>query len=293
MNAGRVNLLLIENSDSDAARLAAMLEEASPSGFETVSVAGTAQAMAHLETRRPDCVVIDLGLSEAEGLGVVERLAAGSPRVALIVLTAREDEDFGIATIQTGASDYLSTVALDGKQLARSIRFAVLRKRFETSLAEAQSIAHLGSWEMDLASSTVTWSRELARLFGFDPTDKPTYEALVQRTHPDDRLGAIRAIRATLTELAPYVVEHRLLLPDGSVRWVRARGRIEVDAAGHPLSLLGTAQDITDQKTSDEALLHQALHDSLSGLPNRLLLLDRIGHALEKLARGPSTVGVI
>ena len=96
-----------------------------------------------------------------------------------------------------------------------------------------------------------------------------------------------------MDEFIPFKVEHRIVLRHGMVRWVRSRGRVERDATGEPLRLLGTALDITEQKAAEAALLHQALHDPLTGLPNRLLLLDRLSQALHRLARQPWTVGVI
>ena len=165
--------------------------------------------------------------------------------------------------------------------------------RSETSLAEAQSIARIGSWEVDLVTNHVSWSRELYRLFDFGLDEEPSHEALIERTHPEDQASAIEAIVTAMDDFTPFVIEHRLLLADGTIRWIRARGRLEVDAAGRPERLHGTAQDITDQRTAEEALVHQAFHDPLSGLPNRLLFRDRLSQALKRLSREPSTVGVI
>ncbi len=77
------------------------------------------------------------------------------------------------------------------------------------------------------------------------------------------------------------------------MRWIRARGRVELGADGRPERLLGTAQDITAQKAAADALIHQGLHDALTGLPNRRLLVDRIDQALVRLTRAPAMVGLI
>jgi diguanylate cyclase (GGDEF)-like protein/PAS domain S-box-containing protein len=292
-SAGRTTLLLVEADDSDADRLGVLLGEAALGAFEVVRVTTLADATTYLKGKTADCALVALALPDAEGLSIVERLADQAPAVALVILTGREEHELGEAAIESGACDYISKSALEGKFLVRSIRHAILRKRAETSLAEAQSIAQLGSWELDLGTHSVTWTRELSRLFGFPLDEKPTYEALIERTHPDDRQSTIAAVQATLEELSPFVVDHRLLLPDGTVRWVRGRGRVELDGDGRPQRLFGTAQDITEQKKAEDALQYQALHDPLSGLPNRLLFLDRLGQALKRLARQPSVVAAI
>jgi diguanylate cyclase (GGDEF)-like protein/PAS domain S-box-containing protein len=198
-----------------------------------------------------------------------------------------------VTGVVAGAIDYLPKSALDGRLLVRCIQHAILRTRYESSLAEAQSIARLASWELDLTTKTMSWSRELYRLFGVRLDEQPTADALVERTHPDDREAALQAVRSAMTTFTKYQIEHRVIPRHGMVRWVRSRGRIERDVDGTPVRLKGTMLDITEQKAAEEALLHQAFHDPLTGLPNRLLLLDRLGQALRRMDRQPSTLGVI
>jgi diguanylate cyclase (GGDEF)-like protein/PAS domain S-box-containing protein len=291
--ARKITVLLVEDSESDAAQLDAMLESAAPGAFAVARAATLADATSQLKTMTPDCAVIDLKLTDAEGVEMIETLAALTRAVALIVLTRLGDDTLGVPDIVAGAVDYLPKAALTGEVLVRSVRQSIIRTRFESTLAEAQSIAHLGSWELDLASSTMSWSRELYRLFGFRLDERPTYQALIDRTHPDDREESIQKVRGALDDSIPFKIEHRIVLRHGLVRWVRARGRVERDDTGTPVRLLGTALDITDQKVAQDALLHQAMHDPLTGLPNRLLLLDRLTRALHRLARQEWQVGVV
>ena len=158
-NARRTSLLLVENDDDDAHRFGAALEQAAPGAFEVARASTLAEAVSYLGTTRTDCAVVELGLADAAGVGIIETLAARSPAVPLIVLIEREDDDLGVATVEAGASDYLAKRALGGKLLVRTLRHAILRKRFETSLAEAQRIARVGSWELDLTTGNVSWSR--------------------------------------------------------------------------------------------------------------------------------------
>ena len=165
--------------------------------------------------------------------------------------------------------------------------------RANQTLAETQSIARVGSWDMDLATNALRTSTEMRRLLGFAPELEPSYGEMAARMHPEDREYVFQAHRVATADLDPFVVEHRVLLADGSVRWIRSRGRVEVDEFGHAARIFGTAEDMTEQKDAEDALQHHALHDALSGLPNRVLLIDRLGHTLNRLARAPSTVAVI
>lgn len=289
----RTPLLLVEGDDSDASRFEVLLEQASPAEFALERASTLEAATSRLMCCVFDCVIFGLRLSDAEGLAVLERLADLAPTVALIVLTGEGEGDLGVAVIERGASDFLSKRALNGDLLVHSVRLAILRKRFENSLDEAQSIAGIGSWDFDVATRAASWSRQLYRLLGFGLDQKPTIEAIVERVHPEDKEPAGQAMLSAVVAATPFDIEHRLLLPDGAVRWVRASGRIEFDSAGAAKGVRGTLQDITEQKTAADALIHQSFHDPLSGLPNRLLLLDRLGQSLKRLERHPSNVCII
>ena len=138
----------------------------------------------------------------------------------------------------------------------------------------------------------MVWSEELCRLYGYH-TAPPVMLDLLDRFHPEDATSVQALLRAAIVARSAFDLDHRLLLPDGTTRWLRSQGRVEVDSAGVAFHMRGTAQDITEQRSAEEALAHQALHDSLTGLPNRTLLLDRLTHALARLERADTSVGVL
>lgn len=125
----------------------------------------------------------------------------------------------------------------------------------EARLNEAQRIAHIGSWELDLVSNRLVWSDEVYRIFEIDPHGfGASYEAFLDLIHPDDRDAVNQAYLSSLAKRTPYQIVHRILLPNGRVKFVRERCETRYDHSGRPLVSLGTIQDITEQRRAEEAL---------------------------------------
>jgi len=124
----------------------------------------------------------------------------------------------------------------------------------EALLQRAQAVAHVGSWEMDVATHRLEWSAETYRIFGLAPDTPADYQLFLSFIHPDDRHHVDAAWQAALRG-APYDIEHRIVV-NGQIRWVREMAELVVDAAGQLVSALGTVQEITDLKEAEEAL-HQ------------------------------------
>jgi len=121
------------------------------------------------------------------------------------------------------------------------------------SLAEAQELAHLGSWEWEIGSDRVTWSDELYRLWGLEPQSvELSYERYLDSVHPGDREQIRTIVERALQSGAPFDFEHRVLLPDDSVRWIHGSGRVIADEGGAPARMVGAAQDITERKRVDD-----------------------------------------
>lgn len=138
------------------------------------------------------------------------------------------------------------------KQLQEAVRLS------EARLSEAQRIAHLGSWEWDLATNHVQWSDETFRILGVCPHEvNPTYEVFMRLVHPDERERVTAAIAAALTENEPYRIDVDIVQPDGSPRVIHAQGEVMCDAAGQPTHMIGTLLDITERKRTEHRLAIQ------------------------------------
>ena len=132
--------------------------------------------------------------------------------------------------------------------------------RSERLRAEVERIAQVGSWEWDITSNRITWSDELFRVFGTEPDGfDPTYEAYVERLHPDDRERVAANVRRALETGESFLHTHRAVGDDGSERMILGRGEVVMDETGKPVRLVGTAQDITARVALEqETALRQA-----------------------------------
>jgi diguanylate cyclase (GGDEF)-like protein/PAS domain S-box-containing protein len=135
------------------------------------------------------------------------------------------------------------------KQAEVALRASAVR------LNEAQRLAHVGSWELDLVSGELLWSDEVFRLFEIDPNRfGATYEAFLDGIHPDDRDAVSKAYANSLVTRAPYEITHRLRMSDGRIKWVQETCLSDFDAAGTAIRSRGTVQDVTLHKLADEQL---------------------------------------
>jgi diguanylate cyclase (GGDEF)-like protein/PAS domain S-box-containing protein len=133
-------------------------------------------------------------------------------------------------------------------------------RQSENNLAEAQRISHLGSWEWSIPHGSLHWSDETYRIFGISAERfEPTYEAFLQVIHPDDRARVQHAVEAALQQQKPYDIQHRIQYPDGQERTVHERGEVLFDPVdARPLRMVGTVQDVTELKRSQQRLRQAA-----------------------------------
>jgi PAS domain S-box-containing protein len=118
-------------------------------------------------------------------------------------------------------------------------------------LSEAQALAHIGSWELDLATGTVTWSDELYRIFGIPRIVGMSSRAFLERVHPEDRPRIEEMLQRALLDQRPFSLEYRILSAHRQTRILSSRGRVLVDGGGESLWLVGTAQDVTEQRQAE------------------------------------------
>jgi PAS domain S-box-containing protein len=126
-------------------------------------------------------------------------------------------------------------------------------QRSESYLAEAQRLSHTGSWGWNAATRQIThWSKEIYRLYGFDPTAGiPPLAALLQRVHREDRARLAEALEGAIRDRAEYELVFRVVLPDGATKYVHEIGHPVYDAAGEIVEFVGTDMDISERKQAE------------------------------------------
>jgi len=172
-------------------------------------------------------------------------------------------------------------------------------RRNEVRLSEAQRLAKLGNWELDLLSNHLVWSDEIFRIFEIDKARfKTSYEAFLNAVHPDDRAMVNGAYTTSVAEHQPYMLVHRLLMPDGRIKYVQEHGETDYDESGRPIRSRGTVQDVTDRRLA-ELHIENALQEKVTLLrevhhraKNNLQIISSLLYFQAKKIRNPEDISV-
>jgi len=193
---------------------------------------------------------------------------------------------FESRVVPSGADEVLSIV----RDITRQREDAERARLTETRLNRAQEVAKIGSWERDLRTNTVWWSDETYRLLARDPTtEKPSYQAFLERLHPEDVPYVLEAEAESICQRKPYAAHHRVILPDGSRKILNSRAEVVLDDDNNPVRLVGTIQDVTERAELEREILalgererervgrdlHDGLGQTLTGIALSLKALVR------------------
>jgi predicted ATPase/signal transduction histidine kinase len=200
-----------------------------------------------------------------------------------------------IAVLKLLASQ--AAISLENTRLYRDLeeREEALR-RSETYLSEAQKLSHTGSFGWDVMSGKIFWSEETFRIFEFDMTTEPTLELLFQRTHPEDR-SMVREFIDRVSEIKKaFDFEHRLLMPDGSVKYFRVVGHPSSKDESGRVEFVGAVTDITERKLAEKNLREKeiSLHETQAELAHvsRLTTMGELAASIAHEVNQP-LVGVV
>jgi signal transduction histidine kinase/DNA-binding response OmpR family regulator len=264
-----LRVLIVDESQDYALLLTRKLRR---SGYAPeFSRVDTPEAMkAALAAKEWDVVVSDLVMPSFNGLDALRIVKENGLDLPFIIVSDKIEEESIVEVMRAGAHDFIVKENLVRLALAvkREITEAEVRRErrqaweelkwWESELKEAQRLAKVGSWEWAEKTGTVVWSEELYRIAGRDPKLPPAgYGELTGMCTPESMAQLGEAVEKALRTGESYELDLELVRPDGTRRWVIARGEAKYDENGHVAGLRGTVQDINDRKRQEEGLRKQ------------------------------------
>jgi signal transduction histidine kinase len=222
-----------------------------------------ADFIASLEQGGFDLILADYTLPSFDGLSALKIAQQHWPDLPLIFVSGALGEEVAIEALKIGATDYVLKTRLFRivPSVQRALREAEERidlsraeealRRSEAYLAEAQKLSHTGSFGWRVSCGKIYWSQETFRIFEYDPPTEPTLELVMHRIHPEDRALVQQVVDRVSHEKKDFDFEHRLLMPNGSVKYLRVVGRPSKDESGS-FEFVGAVMDITGLKRAEE-----------------------------------------
>ena len=291
-----LTVLAVSADDARHAPVRALLK-AFPTPVSAHHAATAEDAIHALQALQPHVILVDRRLDPpgTDGLMLAEELVQRAPRMPVIVLCHESDRAADQQAADAGIADFLLVPGLSADRLEHAIRFALSHQRTLQGVAasgERHALALKGSndgiWDWDVANDRVFYSPRFKEMLGYgEPELGEARGEWLGRVHPDERAALTQALDAQLTTSAGehFEFEHRVQHRDGDYRWMLARATAVRDGDGRATRMVGSLTDVTDRREAEHRLQHDALHDALTGLPNRVLFLDRLDQAIRRARR--------
>ncbi|WP_088280789.1 bifunctional diguanylate cyclase/phosphodiesterase [Ideonella sp. A 288] len=271
-------------------------------GFDIVEADSGEQALSVFEATPFDLVLLDVLMAGIDGFETCRRLRRlpGGARVPVLMLTGLNDTESIDRAYEAGATDFI-TKPIQWVLLAHRVRYGLrsaaaadAMRRSGDSLARAQRMAHMGNWELRVGGQ-MGCSEELARIFGApaEAMQCASADAFLERVRDFDRERVRQARERLQNEGMPYQLVFQVERFDGVARTVFEQAAPVRDVHGRQVAAEGITQDITDRVEAERQIRHLALHDTLTGLPNRDFFLELAAPALEQARRSDSLCAVL
>ena len=282
MNPRTSRLLIVDDNEMNRDMLARRLAR---KGYEIAVTQSAHDLLERVKLDGTDLVLLDIEMPEVSGLDALKTLreAYSAIELPIIMVTAKNQSEDIVKALDLGANDYL-TKPIDFPVALARIGTQLSHKRAQEALKESEeryALAARGSndglWDWNLSANVVHFSPRWKAMLGYQEAqvgDRP--EEWFERIHDADRERVKEEIAAHQKGQTPHFEsEHRVLHKDGSFRWMLSRGVAVHDTSGNPSRMAGSQTDITEGKVSDP----------LTGLPNRLLFIDRVGRLVKHMKR--------
>jgi PAS domain S-box-containing protein len=252
------------------------------------------EALASVQRQVPALVLMDVVMPEMDGFEAciaMRRLSFGE-NIPIVLMTGLDDTDSIKRAFEIGATSFITKpinyllLIYRIKYLLRAESMAQRLRESEQRLAKAQELARLGHWEWDRQARRIHCSPTLCSIMGRPEKDsRLTFREFLNVIDPRDRAAITQTIIKSLKKKKNYRVDYRILTTDGSERIIYQEAETILNEKGSIDKILGFAQDITEQRRSEEKIRYLAFFDSVTGLPNRAMLRQIFNHTLSTAKR--------
>ncbi len=298
MNQSGLNILIVDDDEDDCFLTRAVLNEVYGDRVKVEWVSSFEAAKVAILSGHHTLCFLDYHLGARTGLELLREVVAQGCTTPIILLTGHDDWDVDVEAMEAGAADYLVKGQFGTRKLERAIRyamgFAVERQKALEALRLSQERYELavqsgndGLWDWDLTTDRIYLTPRWKSMLGYGEEqigDSP--HEWFSRVHDLDLERVKAEVAAHLAGKSTHLeTEHRMLHEDGTYRWVLTRGLAVRDDQGKAVRMAGSQSDITQRKAAEDRLQHDAFHDSLTDLPNRALLMDRLSQAVARTRR--------
>jgi len=279
--------------DDPVIRLLAV-EKLAEDGFHVIEAADAAAGIELVITEKPDLVLLDVILPDRDGYQVCQHLRTlpSVQHLPIVMLTGLDDSVSIAQAYDHGATDFFAK-PINWKLLGYRIRYILRASRTvdqlahsEAALANAQRLAHLGSWEWYPQADMTERSDEYYRIYGMHRESLATSMfAVMPQVHAEDQERVKAALDAAMNKGLSYQHEFRILAPHNGVRVLHEQARVFKSESGHVNYIEGITQDITELVDAQQRIRNLAYYDALTGLANRQLFRELLLHELQRAQR--------
>jgi diguanylate cyclase (GGDEF)-like protein/PAS domain S-box-containing protein len=286
-------LILVADDDPMIRLLAQQALEIN--SFEVIQAEDGEDALEKFRARTPDLVLCDVMMPNLDGFGLCESIRATKQgeHLPIVMLTGLNDAESIEHAFSAGATDFCEKPVnweLLPYKLNYILRASTTFRELQVSEERYSLVArgaNDGLWDWDYKSDQVYFSPRWKSMLGFtEAVIGNSPEEWISRIHADDRGLVIADLDAHKNaRTSHFECEYRIENAEGSYRWMHCRGLAVRDEDGIAYRMTGSQTDITDRKKAEEKLVFDAVHDALTGLPNRILFLDRLNHCIELSSR--------
>jgi len=298
-----VKVLLVEDNPDDVLVLQRLFRNMAPGQYDVTHHSCMKDALQHLAAETMDVVMLDLSLPDSKGLSAVHQMFAAAPYTPVVVITSGSDDDLAAQALRAGAQDFLVKGAFEPAVVLRALRYAIERKGLEERLFQEQERAHITLHSIAEAvicidqSGAINFLNRAAQVMtglALVPGERLMSDALRLKGPTGARVLLEQQVDPTaLDQDSKIIGDVFLARPDGADLAVEYTVSKVLGRSGAVAGFVYVVRDMSETRALANELAHLAHHDTLTGLPNRMLITDRIKSAIAIAPRHRSKPGVL